>query len=121
MKRHGPGSRYQRLLKLEAQHLKEGKQLSEEQIKSIEKANPCFKERYKESKAPDCLHTGKLPDHAALSLHNDVLAFYKKHVLERGSESDKPLKPLDLRGFEDGSREVIRTPDQRLMSPLLYH
>lgn len=37
------------------------------------------------------------------------------------TKSNKPLKPLDLRGFEDGSREVIWTPDQRLMSPLLYH
>lgn len=23
------------------------------------------------------------------------------------TKKDKPLKPLDLRGFEDGSREVI--------------
>lgn len=40
MERHGLGSRYQRLLKLEEKHLKEDKQLSEEQIKSIEKATP---------------------------------------------------------------------------------
>ena len=42
MERHGLGTRYQRLLKLEEQHLQDGKQLSNEQIKSIEKANPCF-------------------------------------------------------------------------------
>lgn len=35
MERHGLGSRYQRLLKLEEEHLKEGEQLSQEQIKSI--------------------------------------------------------------------------------------
>lgn len=55
MERHGLGSRYQRLLKLEKERLTQGKQLSEEQIKSIEKANPCFKERHMESKAPGCL------------------------------------------------------------------
>ena len=113
MERHGLGSRYQRLLKLEKEHLTQGKQLSQEQIKSIEKANPCFKERHVESKAPGYLlsqdtlyagklkevgkvymqtvvdtygsfafgylHTGKLPDHAALILHNDVVPFYQKH------------------------------------------
>ena len=66
MERHGLGSRYQRLLKLEKEHLTQGKQLSQEQIKSIEKANPCFKERHVESKAPgyllsqDTLYAGKL-------------------------------------------------------------
>lgn len=116
MERHGLGSRYQRLLKLEEEHLTQGKQLSEEQLQSIEKANPCFKERHVESKAPGYLlcqdtlyagklkevgkvymqtvvdtygsfafgylHTGKLPDHSALILHNDVLPFYQKHDLE---------------------------------------
>lgn len=116
MERHGLGSRYQRLLKLEKEHLTQGKQLSQEQIKSIEKANPCFKERHVESKAPGYLlsqdtlyagklkevgkvymqtvvdtygsfafgylHTGKLPDHAALILHNDVVPFYQKHGLK---------------------------------------
>ncbi|MEE0765784.1 hypothetical protein [Akkermansia sp.] len=28
------------------------------------------------------LHTGKLPDHAALILHNDVLPFYQHHGLQ---------------------------------------
>lgn len=28
------------------------------------------------------LHTGKLPDHAALILHNDVVPFYQKHGLK---------------------------------------
>ena len=28
------------------------------------------------------LYTGKLPDHAALILHNDVLSFYEKHGLQ---------------------------------------
>lgn len=38
------GGHIEQLLKLGEEHLKQGKQLSEEQIKSIEKANPCFKE-----------------------------------------------------------------------------
>lgn len=45
MERYGEGSRYQMLLKSEEQHLKENKQLSQEQIKSIEKATHCFKQR----------------------------------------------------------------------------
>lgn len=52
MERHGLWSHYQRLLKLEAQHPTQGKQLSEGQIKSIEKATPCFKERQWRAKLP---------------------------------------------------------------------
>lgn len=37
------------------------------------------------------------------------------------TKSNKPLKPLDLRGFEDGSREVIWTPDQRLMRSFSFY
>lgn len=106
LERHGLGSRYQRLLKLEEKHLTQGIKLTPEQVKSIEKANPCFRERHIESKRPGellsqdtlyvgqikgigkvymqsvvdtygsfafgYLHTGKLPDQAALILHNDV-------------------------------------------------
>jgi transposase InsO family protein len=46
------GSRYQRLLKLEERALNESIPLTPEQVKAIEKANPCFKERHVESSQP---------------------------------------------------------------------
>lgn len=108
--KHGMGSRYQRLLKLEEKALDQKIELTPEQVKAIEKANPCFKERHVESCRPGellcqdtfyvghlkgvgkvylqavvdtyCsygfgyLHTGKLPEHAAAIVHNDVLPQY---------------------------------------------
>jgi len=109
--KHGLGSRYQRLLKLEEQALEQKIELTTAQVKAIEKANPCFRERHVETSRPGellCqdtfylghlkgvgkvylqavvdtygsyafgyLHTGKLPEHAAAVLHNDVLPQYK--------------------------------------------
>ena len=46
------GSRYERLLKLEEKALKEKIELTPEQVRAIEKANPCFRERRVESKRP---------------------------------------------------------------------
>lgn len=104
------GSKYQRLLRLEEKALNEKIELTDEQVKAIEKANPCFKERHVESSRPGellsqdtfyvghlkgvgkvyiqavvdtygsyafaYLHTGKLPEHAAAVVHNDVLPKY---------------------------------------------
>ncbi|RMG39267.1 MAG: IS481 family transposase [Methanobacteriota archaeon] len=50
--RHQMASRYDRLLRLEERHLKEGLVLSEEQIRLIEKMNPAFRERHVESSSP---------------------------------------------------------------------
>jgi len=50
--KHGMASRYERLLKLEQKAVKEKIELTPEQVKAIEKANPCFKERHVESKRP---------------------------------------------------------------------
>ncbi|MDY5392477.1 hypothetical protein C5O10_10275 [Akkermansia muciniphila] len=78
MERHGMGSRYQRLLKLEEQHLQEGKQFSQEQIQSIEKDTPCFKERHVESKTlgnllcQDTLYAGQLKDVGRKSLYANM-------------------------------------------------
>jgi len=99
-------------LKLEEKALDQKIELTAEQIKAIEKANPCFKERHVETSRPGellcqdtfyvghlkgvgkvylqavvdtyCsygfgyLHTGKLPEHAATILHNDVLPQYRE-------------------------------------------
>ncbi len=53
--KHGMGTRYERLLKLEAKHLQEGLPLNAEQVRAIERANPCFRERHVESSRPGAL------------------------------------------------------------------
>jgi transposase InsO family protein len=50
--KHGMGSKYDRLLKLEERMANEPIELTAEQIKLIEKANPCFRERHVESSRP---------------------------------------------------------------------
>ena len=50
--KHDLGSRYQRLLRLEQRALGKQIELTAEQVRAIEKANPCFKERHVESKRP---------------------------------------------------------------------
>lgn len=50
--KHELGTRFQRLLKLEAQAAEEGFELTPEQIRAVEKANPCFRERHIESSRP---------------------------------------------------------------------
>jgi transposase InsO family protein len=114
--KHGMGSKYERLLKLEEQALDGKIDLTPEQVEAIEKTNPCFRERHVESSRPGellCqdtfyvghlkgvgkvylqavvdtygsyafgyLHTGKLPEHAAAVLHNDVLPQYREWGIE---------------------------------------
>lgn len=50
--RHNLGSQYQRWLRLEEKHLTEGFPLTPEQVRKIEKYNPCFRERHVESGRP---------------------------------------------------------------------
>lgn len=50
--KHELGTRFQRLLKLEQQHLEARIELTPEQIQAIEKANPVFRERHVESARP---------------------------------------------------------------------
>ncbi|HEB76848.1 MAG TPA: transposase, partial [Nitrospirae bacterium] len=64
--KHDMGSRFQRLLKLEEKALDQKIELTAEQIRAIEKANPCFKERHVESTRPgellcqDTFYVGQL-------------------------------------------------------------
>ena len=117
--KNGMASRYDRLLKLEQRAATEKLDLTAEQIRAIEKANPCFRERHVESKRPGellaqdtfyvgqlkgvgkvylqavvdtygsyafaYLHTAKVPEHAALVLHNDILPQYQKWGLKVGA------------------------------------
>jgi transposase InsO family protein len=50
--KHGMASKYDRLMKLEERHLKEGFELTEAQIRLIERINPVFAERHVESSKP---------------------------------------------------------------------
>jgi transposase InsO family protein len=52
LNRHDLGSKRERWLALEQQHYESGLELSEEQVKHIEKHNPCFAERQVKSSAP---------------------------------------------------------------------
>lgn len=113
LNKNGLGSRYDRWLELERQAATEGIKLTAEQVKLIEKMNPCYRERHVESGKPGellCqdtffvgslkgigklylqavidtygsfgfgyLHTGKVPEHAAYVLYQDVVPFYEKH------------------------------------------
>ena len=59
-------TRYKRLLRLEEAHAEKGFELTEPQIRLIEKANPCFRERHVESNYPgqllcqDTFYVGRL-------------------------------------------------------------
>jgi hypothetical protein len=50
--KHEMGSKFERLLKLEAQAMTEGIELTAEQVAQLEKANPCYRERHVESSRP---------------------------------------------------------------------
>jgi transposase InsO family protein len=52
LNKHGMGSRYERLLKLEERVHEKAIELTPEQVAMIEKANPCFRERHVESSRP---------------------------------------------------------------------
>lgn len=50
--KHGAGSPYERLLKLEERAAKEKFKLTAAQAVAIKRANPCFRERHVESRRP---------------------------------------------------------------------
>jgi transposase InsO family protein len=50
--KHDMASKYDRIMRLEERHLKEGLTLNEEQIRLVEKINPAFTERHVESSKP---------------------------------------------------------------------
>jgi len=50
--KHEMGSKFERLLKLEAQATTEGIELTAEQVAQLEKVNPCYRERHVESSRP---------------------------------------------------------------------
>ena len=79
--KYGMGSRYERLLKLEERACKEKLELTAEQVKQIEKANPAFAERHVESSRPgellcqDVFYVGHLKGVGKVYLHSVVDTF----------------------------------------------
>jgi transposase InsO family protein len=73
--RAGMGRKFERLLKLEEQVAAEGITLTAEQVRAIEKANPCFRERHVESSRPgellaaDTYYVGKFNGIGKVYLH----------------------------------------------------
>lgn len=73
--KHGMGSKYERLLKLEEQVAQQAIELSAEQVAQLEKANPCFRERHVESSRPgellcaDTFYVGRLKGVGKVYLH----------------------------------------------------
>ncbi len=81
LNKQGMGSRYERLLKLEADVLQQAIDLTPQQVAWIEKANPCFRERHVESRRPgellsqDTFYVGNLKGVGRVYLHAVVDTF----------------------------------------------
>jgi transposase InsO family protein len=79
--KNGMGSRYERLLKLEERACREKIELTAEQVRQIEKANPAFRERHVESGRPgellcqDVFYVGQLKGVGKVYLHTVVDTF----------------------------------------------
>jgi len=73
--KHGMGSKYERLLKLEEEAAGHAIELTPEQVMLIEKANPCFRERHVESSRPgellsqDTFYVGRFKGVGKVYLH----------------------------------------------------
>ncbi len=81
LNKHEMGSRYERLLKLEARALQEAVELTPQQVVWLEKANPSFRERHVESSRPgellcqDTFYVGRLKGVGKVYLHAVVDTF----------------------------------------------
>lgn len=75
LNKHNMGSRYDRLLKLEARAVEQEIELTPQQVAWIEKANPAFRERHVESSRPgellcqDTFYVGRLKGVGKVYLH----------------------------------------------------
>jgi transposase InsO family protein len=100
--KHELGSKYERLLKLEEKHLQEGIELTAEQVKLIEKANPAFAERHVESSKPgellgqDLFYVGQLKGVGEVYLDAvvDTFSSYAFGFLHAGKVPEASVAPL---------------------------
>ncbi len=67
LNREGLGTRSERLYALEKRHLQEGLELTDEQVRLLERHNPCFRERHVESSRPGELLSADTSQVATLS------------------------------------------------------
>jgi transposase InsO family protein len=94
-------TRYKRLLRLEEQHGREGFELTAEQIRLIEKANPCFRERHVESEYPgqllcqDTFYVGRLKGVGRLYLQA-LVDTYGSFAFGKLYTSKRPETAVDL-------------------------
>jgi transposase InsO family protein len=102
LNRHGLGTRYERLLALEKKALAREIVLTPEQIKLIEGANPCFRERHVESTRPgellsqDNFYVGQLKGVGKVYLHTvvDMFGSYAFGVLGTSKQPEWAVSVL---------------------------
>lgn len=99
--REGLQSRYKRILRLEEELHGKGVELTEEQVKLIEKANPCFRERKVESPYPgyllsqDTFMVGTLKGIGRIYLQA-VVDTYSSYAFGKLYASKHPITAVDL-------------------------
>jgi len=109
------GGRYDRWLKLEEKRNGQPIELSEEQIRFLEKLNPAFRERHVESQAPgellsqDTFFVGTLKGIGRLYLHAVVDTYSSYAVAVVARISLRSLLPGWLRNDQDQARAHLLT------------
>ncbi len=94
-------TRYKRLLKLEEQQAENGFELTAEQIRLLEKANPCFKERHVESDYPgqvvcqDTFYVGTLKGVGRLYMQA-VVDTFGSYAFAKLYTSKRPETAVDI-------------------------
>lgn len=101
LRKHGRGTRYGRFLEVELKALSGDVELTEAQVKLIEKMNPCFKERHVESSGPgelvcqDTFYVGQLKGVGRVYLHCAVDTF-GSFAFARLAATKRPEAPAEL-------------------------
>ncbi|HYA04140.1 MAG TPA: IS481 family transposase [Syntrophobacteria bacterium] len=99
--RNGLNTRYKRLLKLEERHFADKLPLTEEQVRALERYNPCFRERHLESKYPgyllcqDTFYVGQLKGVGRVYLQV-VVDTYGSVAFGKLYNTKKPVASVDL-------------------------
>lgn len=109
--------RYKRLLRLEEVHAEKGFELTEQQIRLIEKANPCFKESHVESSYPgqllcqDTFYVGRLKGVGRIYLQA-VVDTYGSFGFAKLYTSKRPETAVDVRGGPRHSDKCDRSSNR---------
>lgn len=101
LRKHERGTRYERFLKVEQRALAGDVELTEAQVRLIEKMNPCFRERHVESSRPgelicqDTFYVGQLKGVGRVYLHCAVDTF-GSYAFARLANTKRPEAPAEL-------------------------